>query len=341
MHNDLISVIVPVYNCENDIYRCIKSILKQTYKNIEILIINDGSTDNSEKIIKSIEDKRIIYITKKNTGVSDTRNLGINRANGKYILFVDADDYLFENMIEITYKEICENEVDVVRANYYIKKNNQLSKSNECDFSNRVLNKKEIKEKVIPEILEHKIRGYVWLLLIKKEKIKEGFSRELNILEDMKFYIDLFFNIDKAIFLNDGLYVYNCDNKYSATKNYDYYEKNMYNMVKATLEIQKSLEKNEFYDKIAIEKFITKNINTIINYNYLLYKSGYDLRSIKKNWKKLKNKTDYKMISCFYNSKYNSMIEQIIYILLQYECYAILINIFYIRKNISQKRRKV
>ena len=99
-----ISVIVPVYNTEKYIKKCIESIINQTYKDIEIIIVNDGSEDNSEKIIESYIDKNvnIIYLKKENGGLSDARNYGLKRATGDYICFVDSDDYidlkLFENL---------------------------------------------------------------------------------------------------------------------------------------------------------------------------------------------------------------------------------------------------
>jgi len=105
----LISIIIPVYNAEKEIERCIKSILNQTYKNIEVIIINDGSTDSSLEIIKKCikEDSRVKLFDTENKGVSAARNLGIKEASGEYFCFVDADDYVDEALIEklITYTE--------------------------------------------------------------------------------------------------------------------------------------------------------------------------------------------------------------------------------------------
>ena len=112
----LISIIIPVYNAEKEIERCIKSILNQTYKNIEVIIINDGSTDSSLEIIKKCikEDSRVKLFDTENKGVSAARNLGIKEASGEYFCFVDADDYVDEALIEklITYTE---NDYDIVK----------------------------------------------------------------------------------------------------------------------------------------------------------------------------------------------------------------------------------
>lgn len=96
-----ISVIVPLYNVEKYIINCISSLTNQTYQNIEIILIDDGSTDNSGRICKKLaqEDHRIIYLRKENGGVSSARNLGLQYATGSYIGFVDSDDYISKNNV--------------------------------------------------------------------------------------------------------------------------------------------------------------------------------------------------------------------------------------------------
>ena len=112
----LISIIIPAYNVGKYIEDCIISATRQTYKNLEIIVINDGSTDNTEKVIDEIAklDNRIKVIKKLNTGVSDTRNIGINESKGDYLVFLDGDDYLAEDyvtymlsLIESTGGEMC------------------------------------------------------------------------------------------------------------------------------------------------------------------------------------------------------------------------------------------
>lgn len=110
----MISVIVPIYNVEEYLPTCIESILNQTYKDLEILLIDDGSTDNSGKICDEYakQDKRCIVIHQQNQGVSATRNTGLNHATGKYISFIDGDDYIHPQMIEILYNEIRKGDFD-------------------------------------------------------------------------------------------------------------------------------------------------------------------------------------------------------------------------------------
>ena len=115
-NNDLISVIVPVYNVESYLRKCLDSIVGQTYKKLEIILVDDGSTDGSGSICDEYakEDHRIKVIHKDNDGVSSARNIGIDNVEGKYILFVDADDIVNERYVEILYIELLKHKVDIV-----------------------------------------------------------------------------------------------------------------------------------------------------------------------------------------------------------------------------------
>ena len=117
---DLISIIVPVYNSEEYLKQCIDSILRQTYKNIEIILVNDGSQDKSEDICREYLDcdNRVVYVKQSNNGVSSARNQGIKKASGKYIAFVDSDDCLTEDAIEILYTAQTKCNADLVIAAY-------------------------------------------------------------------------------------------------------------------------------------------------------------------------------------------------------------------------------
>ena len=114
-----VSLIVPVYNTEKYLNKCIDSLINQTLKDIEIIIINDGSTDNSENIIKNYKDSRSRYISKSNEGIGKTRNLGIGLANGEYLAFVDSDDYLASDFCEKMYNKANNDDCDVVICNFY------------------------------------------------------------------------------------------------------------------------------------------------------------------------------------------------------------------------------
>ena len=120
MTSEKISIIVPVYNAENYLRRCIDSILEQTYTNFELLLINDGSTDGSAKILEEVKesDSRIRIVHKKNEGVSATRNLGLKLATGDYITFIDSDDFVDKLYLEVLYKSLTENDADIASGNF-------------------------------------------------------------------------------------------------------------------------------------------------------------------------------------------------------------------------------
>ena len=117
-----ISIIVPIYNSEKYLKKCIDSIINQTKKELEIILINDGSTDNSEKIIKEYKDKRIKYIKNTNQGIGTTRNQGIKEATGKYLMFIDSDDYIENNACELLYNKAEKDNLDMVVCDFYREK---------------------------------------------------------------------------------------------------------------------------------------------------------------------------------------------------------------------------
>lgn len=120
-YQPLISVIVPIYNVELYLNRCITSIVQQTYHNLEIILVDDGSNDRSCEIcdVQKLKDNRIKVIHKKNGGLSDARNVGIQESHGEYIMFVDSDDYINDKMCEILLKEALNTESDIVGCNFY------------------------------------------------------------------------------------------------------------------------------------------------------------------------------------------------------------------------------
>lgn len=117
---ELISIIVPIYNADCYLRQCLDCIINQSYKNFEVLLINDGSVDDSAIICKEYveTDSRIHYFEKENGGVSSARNLGLKNVKGNYITFVDSDDWVEENYLEVLYNALKENEVDVAISSH-------------------------------------------------------------------------------------------------------------------------------------------------------------------------------------------------------------------------------
>ena len=171
MEKDLISIIIPVYKVEKYLEKCIESVLKQTYTNLQVILVDDGSPDNCGKICDEYakKDSRIEVIHKVNGGLSDARNVGIAKAKGKYIGFVDSDDYIKEDMYEILINLIKEydadvsicNLYDVIEGKEYIRnKENGIKEYNRIDILKEVL-------------LDKNIQSYAWNKLYKKELFNE------------------------------------------------------------------------------------------------------------------------------------------------------------------------
>ena len=171
MEKDLISIIIPVYKVEKYLEKCIESVLKQTYKNLQIILVDDGSPDSCGKICDEYakKDVRIEVIHKENGGLSDARNVGISKAKGKYIGFVDSDDYIKNDMYEILYTLIKKYNADVSICNLYDvidEKEYIRNKENQIQEYNRIDILKEI-------LLDRNIQSYAWNKLYKKELFDE------------------------------------------------------------------------------------------------------------------------------------------------------------------------
>ena len=134
-----ISIIVPIYNAEKYLNKCIDSIINQSKKELEIILINDGSTDNSENIIKKYDDKRIKYFKNKNQGIGKTRNFGIKKATGKYIMFLDSDDYLDKDACKYLFNKIEKENLDIVVCDFYKDIDGKIEKVQVPSFKNSSL----------------------------------------------------------------------------------------------------------------------------------------------------------------------------------------------------------
>ena len=208
---ELISVILPVYNCEKWVERCIKSVLNQTYKNIELIIINDGSTDNSLEICKKYQKDNVIIINKENSGVSKTRNIGLEKAKGEYIFFIDADDYIKSNCIESMYEKAKEYDADIVKCD-----NKQFDDEKDIEkqkfFNNTCLyNMKDnnSKKQILNEMIESYKYNNVWGQLILSEKAKKiKFDTKLAMGEDFLYNYELYNICDKILVIPDEYYCY-------------------------------------------------------------------------------------------------------------------------------------
>lgn len=219
----LVSIIVPVYNAEKYLDKCISSILEQTYHNIELILVNDGSTDRSEQIClkHANRDERIVYAKQSNAGPSASRNNGISRSKGDYIQFLDADDYLDNHSVEILVNAI--KDVDYVIAGYY--NISEISKGNLKKLVTSSMIGTYLKEDLLPywgELVEEEVFHYTWNKLYKSELIKDliRFNEDIKISEDMLFNLDYLSNINRIKIINEPIYHHVLYNQESLTKRY-------------------------------------------------------------------------------------------------------------------------
>ena len=213
MEKELISVIVPVYNAEKYLQKCLDSILEQTYKNLEIIIINDGSTDNSGQICQEYEkqDDRIVYIEKENSGVSDTRNAGMDRMTGPYVTFVDSDDWLEPNYVKFLYEKLIEHQADIVVGNYtsFNESNSVFYFHTSADYYEKVYDNKS----VIPCLYDAKelLKSALivpWGKIYKKEIIANFRFPIDRIGEDALFNLKALLGSKKVVYVNKSAYIY-------------------------------------------------------------------------------------------------------------------------------------
>ena len=209
-----ITVIVPVYNVENYLNKCLDSLINQTYKNLEIIVINDGSTDNSGKICQEYaqKDNRIIYIEKENGGQSEARNMGLDRMTGSYVTFVDSDDWVEPDYVEVLYNKLIEYQADIAVGNYY-SYNEQEGIFYFHIFGNSYYEKVYDNVSIFENFYESEHMKNFALICVGGKLYKSDLFRELRfevgkLGEDGYLNQKIYLLAEKTIYLNAGLYAY-------------------------------------------------------------------------------------------------------------------------------------
>ena len=310
MKNDLISIIIPVYKVEKYLEKCIESVLKQTYTNLQIILVDDGSPDNCGKICDEYakKDSRIEVIHKVNGGLSDARNVGISKAKGRYIGFVDSDDYIKEDMYEILLNLIKEYDADVSICNLYDvidgkeyirNKENGIQEYSRLDILKEVL-------------LDKNIQSYAWNKLYKKE-----------LFDEIKYPIG-----KKYEDIGTTFYVFEKCNKIVVTSEPEYYY-----LKRSDSLVNNVTESTVFdYTEIIIQRYLytRENIEELKKYNnYYLAKTlitahndiellGNISEKMQKKYKELYNlvynimKNDREDIEELFNNEQKKAIENLI-----------------------------
>lgn len=245
---NLISVIVPCYNQANYLEECLQSVLNQTYKNWECIIVNDGSKDNTEDIAEKWvkKDNRFRYLYKENGGLSSARNAGTDMAKGSYIQFLDSDDMILPEKFEKSMK-FADN-AEIIYSDYYELKNGKEAPPY-IDLKNNVFN--------FQNLLFGEIQIAMHCAIIsKKIALNHKFNENFKLREDLIFWIEVLYENPAIEFVNEKLAVYR-DNPAGGSKN-----PQMIDIVKSTILHIYDFLPNEEYKRKYFEKIITGSLNT-------------------------------------------------------------------------------
>lgn len=247
MKKILFSIILPVYNAEKYVANAINSVINQDYKNWELIIVDDGSNDNSCKIIKKfLNDNRINYIYEKNSGVSAARNNALRHAKGDYVLFIDSDDYFSMNLLDDMSKLLSKKNVDVVKFGYFTERGMIRKKYKFSSTINQILEDESLKREVENNIFSSYDFNCVWNSVIKSNIAKSiQFDKKIINAEDLLYFYEVL-KTSKSIFITNEPYyhyIYNFDS------------------VSHTKDIRKNIKK--FNDLIYVYSIIENDIGNL------------------------------------------------------------------------------
>ena len=301
--NDFISIIVPVYNSSLFLKRCLSSIEMQTFKNFEVIIVDDGSTDGSAQIIDLYSEKKSQFhvFHNSNHGVSFSRNFGIEHSNGNLICFVDSDDYLDATFLEKMYKQIKNN--DIVFCRFDIVSANAIDRFFETKLIHLLKNPSNIELMIVENyfykdknvIFTDRVFGSCCRSLFYKEIISKNnlcFKNDVKLGEDLLFMMEYLKFVKHSGFVDEYLYHYQ-NNENSAVKKYaSNYIKNFYINRISTLKYELSffkMKKDVFYSK-----YLCNYIKMLFNFAFVINEIKINPNHSSAELKKIKQR-DYKM----------------------------------------------
>lgn len=283
------SIIIPVYNSECYLKRCIASWQTQTFENFELILVDDGSTDNSLSLIKHFSeiDSRIKVFHEENSGVSIARNLGLEKANGEFIGFCDADDLVSNILLETVYYYMSYKDVRVVQFGYSV----DISKLvNNIDPKKMTIKEASVIDLEKDIILNKKVMGSVWNKYFKKNDISCIFDPELTHCEDEEWLIRTLNQItnEKVIQISEAFYYYNAENENSVTTNLNnvFNEKGYFKYLESMYKIKNICPPEiEAFINSQIFMFSLENLYIKINKKNLLNETKNNLeKNINEYW---------------------------------------------------------
>lgn len=277
----LISIIIPVYKVEIYLEKCIQSVINQTYENLQIILVDDGSPDNCGKICDEYaqKDHRIEVIHKSNGGLSDARNKGLEIAKGEYIGFVDSDDYIEADMYEVLYNLLKQYNADVSICNFYTVSQGKITIKN-ADNGIKEYNRIEILKEVL---LDKNIQSYAWNKLYKKELFDEIKYPVGKKYEDIGTTFYLLEKCNKVVVIGKPEYYYinrqdSIVNNVTETTITDYIELIMqrYDYIEENIKELSSYNKDYLKRILKTAEQDIKNLNEVGDYTKRKYEELYN-----------------------------------------------------------------
>lgn len=302
----LISVIVPVYNVDKYLENCVNTLVNQTYSNLQIILVDDGSTDSSGNICDRLakEDERIVVVHKDNEGLGMARNTGLDYASGEYVMFVDSDDYTDITMVEKLYNALNNYKADTSYCGYTMAYNSGKQKEIPAYYNNKIFQNEEIIDNVLLEMIAGQpdakkdaiLSMSVWHALYSMKIIKDNnlcFPSEREFIsEDIIFDIAYLQKSKCVCYIEDPLYFYRCSNENSLTHQYkkDEFERQKKQIDKMEYELKKFLPEGKFIYRTqryflgryrtCVQKAITESrINKDFNLKEHIKKLTYDSKT--------------------------------------------------------------
>ncbi len=317
----VVSVIIPVYNAGKFLHRCLDCVLNQTFTDFEVICVNDGSVDDSKDILKSYSklDKRIKFLDKSNTGVSESRNVGLQKAKGKYILFMDADDCIHPQLLEITCFLAEKYNADVVNFKYIKKRYESIR-----DYLKKRFDKQRVSVKETDYLLNFSTeknhglsiwkirRSYIWSHLFKKSFVQNiKFPKNINVGEDFVWWSNVLYKKPLAVITKIPLYFYipNAQSVLGSLKRLVYIK----NMTKALIKNWSLFEKADAKDKkLYLQEFIWPVIVSVVR-NYDSLSDVKDKGIAKKDLLKIYKTGMVQNVVDSHSTKYREKIKKILY----------------------------
>lgn len=281
---DLVSVIVPVYNVSEYLPMCLESIINQSYKNIEIIVVNDGSTDNSLEIIKeyAAKDNRICYFSRENRGLLYTRIDGTNHSKGKYLMFVDSDDWIELETIETLYNKLKKYDADMVKCSYKRIYKDKIVPEKRVN-NDKIYNEKNYNDIYIDMVNSDKFNS-VWSQLINADIVRKNIINadfSISMGEDVEINSHLINQYKTVILTGDLLYNYRCNEKsISKASSFHNIKKRVSDLLKTYYNFSRFIKENslENYKESLTKsiKVVNNHLLDIANVSGLKYKEVYN-----------------------------------------------------------------